>query len=78
MASLKHTLLAIALAAAKADRAFPSDEVRDLHDQLRRGLYRHRACLEKLGITAADLADIDNHGAVTLGGTPKGPPPEEP
>lgn len=76
MMDLKHTLLSISLAAAVAEQNTPTDQVRDLHQKLRHGLYRHRAELNQLGISDADIADIDNHGVIALGGTPKDPPPD--
>jgi hypothetical protein len=69
--SLKEDVLGIAAALADAEQAAPSEQLTTLHDKLRRGLYKHR---DTLGLSADDVAEIDNFGPQARGGGPKNPP----
>lgn len=66
--SPKDRALAIAAALAAVEDEGDSENTQELHAQLRRGLYENAAAL---GLSAADIAEIDNHGPLARGGEPK-------
>lgn len=74
---MKRKATAIGIAEAMADvetavsggdQAATADAVTVLHKRLRTGLYLHAAAL---GLTQADVAEIDNIGPQRRGGEPK-------
>lgn len=73
MKTAKEDALDLASKLAAAHAAADSPELGELHDAMRIALYRHRAAL---GLSADDVAEIDNVGPQARGGTPKGPSPE--
>lgn len=73
MPSIKHTAIEVASLLAQAEAAAPSEELTALHKRLRRGLFCHA---EHLGLSKADVVEIDGYIAETMAGTPKDEDPE--
>lgn len=72
--TIHNTALEVGRLLGEAEAAHPSSpQLAALHDELRRGLYRHS---RELGLSKDELREIDGQ-AETFGGTPKTPPDKD-